>query len=69
MTKKAWLDCCQAGQVPMLQVHDELAFSVASVEQAREISALMANAVPLCVPNKCDIDIGPSWGEAQEVSS
>jgi DNA polymerase I-like protein with 3'-5' exonuclease and polymerase domains len=69
MTKKAWLDCCQAGQVPMLQVHDELAFSVASAEQAREISAVMANAVPLCVPNKCDIDIGPSWGEAVEVSS
>jgi DNA polymerase I-like protein with 3'-5' exonuclease and polymerase domains len=68
MTKKAWLDCCQAGHLPMLQVHDELAFSVDSVEQAREISAIMSNSVPLCVPNKCDIDFGPSWGEATDIA-
>jgi DNA polymerase I-like protein with 3'-5' exonuclease and polymerase domains len=68
MTKKAWLDCCQAGYLPMLQVHDELAFSVDSVEQAREISAIMSNSVPLCVPNKCDIDFGPSWGEATDIA-
>jgi DNA polymerase I-like protein with 3'-5' exonuclease and polymerase domains len=64
MTKKAWLDCCKAGHVPLLQVHDELAFSVDSVEDARGLSKIMSEAVPLCVPNKCDIDIGPSWGEA-----
>jgi DNA polymerase I-like protein with 3'-5' exonuclease and polymerase domains len=68
MTKKAWLDCCQAGHLPMLQVHDELAFSVDSVDQAREISAIMSSAVPLCVPNKCDIDFGPSWGEATDLA-
>jgi DNA polymerase I-like protein with 3'-5' exonuclease and polymerase domains len=68
MTKKAWLDCCQAGHLPMLQVHDELAFSVDSVDQAREISAIMSNSVPLCVPNKCDIDFGPSWGEATDLA-
>jgi DNA polymerase I-like protein with 3'-5' exonuclease and polymerase domains len=68
MTKKAWLDCCQAGYLPMLQVHDELAFSVDSVDQAREISAIMSSAVPLCVPNKCDIDFGPSWGEATDIA-
>jgi len=64
MTKSAWLDCCKAGHVPMLQVHDELAFSVQDVDEARKLSSIMSNAVPLCVPNKCDIDIGPSWGEA-----
>jgi DNA polymerase I-like protein with 3'-5' exonuclease and polymerase domains len=64
MTKAAWLACCKAGQVPLLQVHDELAFSVDSVEDARGLSKIMSEAVPLCVPNKCDIDIGPSWGEA-----
>jgi DNA polymerase I-like protein with 3'-5' exonuclease and polymerase domains len=52
----------------MLQVHDELTFSVDSVEQAKEISSIMSRAVPLCVPNKCDIDFGPSWGEATGVS-
>jgi DNA polymerase I-like protein with 3'-5' exonuclease and polymerase domains len=64
MTKAAWLACCKAGHVPMLQVHDELAFSVQDVDEARKLSGIMSNAVPLCVPNKCDIDIGPSWGEA-----
>jgi DNA polymerase I-like protein with 3'-5' exonuclease and polymerase domains len=67
MTKKAWLDCCKAGHVPLLQVHDELAFSVETVDEARKLSKIMSEAVPLCVPNKCDIDIGPSWGEAKEV--
>jgi DNA polymerase I-like protein with 3'-5' exonuclease and polymerase domains len=64
MTKAAWLACCKAGQVPLLQVHDELAFSVDGVADARNLSKIMSEAVPLCVPNKCDIDIGPSWGEA-----
>jgi DNA polymerase I-like protein with 3'-5' exonuclease and polymerase domains len=64
MTKAAWLACCKAGHVPMLQVHDELAFSVQDVDEARALSGIMSSAVPLCVPNKCDIDIGPSWGEA-----
>jgi DNA polymerase I-like protein with 3'-5' exonuclease and polymerase domains len=64
MTKAAWLSCCKAGHVPMLQVHDELAFSVDNVDEARKLSGIMSSAVPLCVPNKCDIDIGPSWGEA-----
>jgi DNA polymerase I-like protein with 3'-5' exonuclease and polymerase domains len=67
MTKKAWLDCCKAGHVPLLQVHDELAFSVDSVDDARALSKIMSEAVPLCVPNKCDIDIGPNWGEAVAV--
>ena len=67
MTKAAWLACCKAGQVPLLQVHDELAFSVDSVADARGLSKIMSEAVPLCVPNKCDIDIGPSWGEAVAV--
>jgi len=25
----------------------------------------MENAVPLEIPSKCDIEIGPSWGEAK----
>jgi DNA polymerase I-like protein with 3'-5' exonuclease and polymerase domains len=24
----------------------------------------MENAVPLEIPSKCDVEIGPSWGEA-----
>lgn len=67
MTKQAMVNVCEAGFSPMLQIHDELAFSVDNVEQARELADMMEQAVPLSVPNKCDIDIGPSWGEAKEV--
>ena len=68
MTKKAWLDCCEAGHLPMLQVHDEMAFSVETQDEARKLSGIMSNAVPLCVPNRCDIDMGPSWGEAADIA-
>jgi DNA polymerase I-like protein with 3'-5' exonuclease and polymerase domains len=52
----------------MLQVHDELAFSVDSPEQAKELARIMENAVPLQVPNKCDVEVGPSWGECEDIS-
>ena len=68
MTKKAMLDCAESGHLPMVQIHDELAFSVETVDEAHKLSGIMSSAVPLCVPNKCDIDIGPSWGEAVEVA-
>lgn len=67
MTKQAMLDCCEAGYLPMLQVHDELAFSVKDVEEAKKIRTLMEEALPLCIPNKCDIEIGPNWGDAVEI--
>jgi len=67
MTKQAMVDVCAAGSVPMLQVHDELAFSVESVEEAKELAKKMEQAVPLQVPNKCDVDLGPSWGECEEL--
>jgi DNA polymerase I-like protein with 3'-5' exonuclease and polymerase domains len=46
-------------------IHDELACSVQSAEQAQDIARLMEQALPLKVPSKCDIDLGPSWGEAK----
>jgi DNA polymerase I-like protein with 3'-5' exonuclease and polymerase domains len=67
MTKQAWLDCYEAGHLPLIQVHDELAFSVNSLDKAKEIREIMINSLPLVIPNKCDIDIGPSWGETKEV--
>lgn len=66
-TKQAIVDVCEAGTIPLLQVHDELAFSVTGPEQARELAHIMEQAVLLDVPNKCDIDIGPSWGDAKEL--
>lgn len=67
MTKKAWVDCYEAGYLPLLQVHDELAFSVKELDEAKNIQDIMINSLPLVIPNRCDIDIGPNWGETKEI--
>ena len=48
-------------------MHDELAFSVDTLEEAKLLEKLMIDAIQLVVPNKCDIELGPSWGEAKEI--
>ena len=65
MTKQAMVNLYKAGKLPMVQIHDELAMSVKNIEEAREIARVMETAIPLEVPNVCDIEIGPSWGEAK----
>ena len=65
MTKKSMVELYKMGKLPLLQIHDELAMSVTSLEEAQEIAKVMENAVPLEVPNVCDIEMGPSWGEAK----
>jgi len=65
MTKKAMLDLYQAGYLPMLQIHDELAMSVKSLDEAKTVATIMENALPLEVPSLCDVEIGPNWGEAR----
>lgn len=65
-TKKAMLDCYHAGYLPMLQMHDDLSFSGIE-EWLQPIRDLMINAIPLRVPMKVDLEIGPSWGSAKEV--
>ena len=47
---------------PLVQVHDELAFSVPSEKQARAICKTMEEAVDLKVPTPCDISLGDTWG-------
>mgnify|MGYP000737043310 FL=1 len=65
MTKKAMVQLYKLGKLPLLQIHDELAMSVTNLEEAQEIAKVMENAVLLEVPNVCDIEMGPSWGEAK----
>jgi len=65
MTKKAMVDIYQSGRVPLIQIHDEVAISVKDKPDAESISRIMENAVPLEVPNKCDVEVGRSWGTAQ----
>jgi DNA polymerase I-like protein with 3'-5' exonuclease and polymerase domains len=65
MTKQAMVNIYKTGRVPLIQIHDEIAMSVKDAEDAKSIANIMENAVPLEVPSKCDIEIGPSWGEAE----
>ena len=64
MTKQAMVNIYKTGRIPLIQVHDEIAMSVTDKNDAMQIAQMMESAVPLEVPNKCDVEIGPSWGEA-----
>ena len=64
-TKAAMVALAKAGFDPILQVHDELALSVKNREEALAAAEIMANAGRLEVPSRCDVEVGPSWGEAK----
>jgi DNA polymerase I-like protein with 3'-5' exonuclease and polymerase domains len=63
-TKAAMLAVHKAGYNLMLQVHDEVALSVKTREEAEEAAQLMREAVQLDVPSKVDVEIGETWGSA-----
>jgi DNA polymerase I-like protein with 3'-5' exonuclease and polymerase domains len=66
-SKQAMIDCYNAGFKPLLQIHDELCFSINSEKDIKEISHIMENCIDnLKVPFKVDVALGPSWGEAKE---
>ena len=67
MTKQAMVNLYNQGFTPLLQIHDELDCSVKDIKEAQKIAGIMETALELKVPSKCDIDLGPSWGEAKEV--
>ena len=64
MTKKAMLDCFNASYEPLLQVHDELIFSVSDEREVKAITKIMEESVSLEVPNKVDAELGKNWGES-----
>jgi DNA polymerase I-like protein with 3'-5' exonuclease and polymerase domains len=63
-TKAGMVALAKAGFDIRLQVHDEIALSVKSIEEAREAADIMAKAVSLEVPSRVDVETGPSWGAA-----
>jgi DNA polymerase I-like protein with 3'-5' exonuclease and polymerase domains len=66
-TKQAMIDCHKAGQLPILQIHDELCFSVGSDNDIKIVKEKMENAIEnLKVPFTVDVATGKSWGEAKE---
>ena len=63
-TKKALVDLADAGILPMIQIHDELALSIPNKETALKAKEIMENCVQLEIPSVVDAELGPSWGEA-----
>lgn len=64
-TKMAMVALHEAGETLLLQVHDEIVLSVADRAQAERAAEIMANCVKMEIPNRVDVEIGPSWGEAK----
>lgn len=69
MTKYAIRDLYRAGLRILVTVHDENGVSVPDEKTARLVGEIMENAVKLSVPFKCDVDVGPSWGEAKPIGA
>ncbi len=66
-TKQAMINCYKQGFKPLLQIHDELCFSINSENDINKVKEVMENAIEdLKVPFKVDIALGKSWGEAKE---
>lgn len=67
--KQALVDLDAAGFPLQLQVHDEFDLSVGSVSEAKAAAEIMVNAIQLEVPTIVDVEVGPSWGEIEEIAS
>ena len=67
MTKLAMLGLWEEGIVPHVQVHDEVDISIQDDEQAAKVSRIMENCVELAVPLVVDTELGPNWGETEEI--
>jgi DNA polymerase I-like protein with 3'-5' exonuclease and polymerase domains len=64
--KIAMRNCWHEGLVPLIQVHDELGFSLQQQNQALRIQEIMMHAVELTVPMKVDMEFGHSWGDSMK---
>ncbi|MFA7063680.1 MAG: DNA polymerase, partial [Methanomethylophilus sp.] len=63
-TKMAMVACAEAGLDIIIQVHDEIAFSVKNRDEAEHAAEIMRNCTPLELPSKVDVEIGQSWGHS-----
>jgi DNA polymerase I-like protein with 3'-5' exonuclease and polymerase domains len=64
-TKLAFAECYEAGHRPMLQVHDELCFSIGTPEQTSAITEIMEQGLKLNVPSKVDVALEKDWGDVE----
>jgi DNA polymerase I-like protein with 3'-5' exonuclease and polymerase domains len=66
-TKQAMVSLDEAGHELQLQVHDEVCLSVEGEDQARDVANVMRTCIDINVPSHVDIELGPNWGEAEEI--
>ena len=57
----------ETGKIPLVQIHDELAFSVADQDEAEKLCRIMESAVELEVPTPSEISLGDDWGNLTKV--
>jgi len=64
--KKAMAQIYKTGKVALIQIHDELAFSVKDLEEAQALQEIMETCVELQVPSPTDAALGPNWGNLKD---
>ena len=57
----------ETNKIPLVQIHDELAFSVEDQKEAEYLCKIMEEAVGLGVPTPCDISLGDTWGDLSKL--
>lgn len=65
-TREAMVNADEAGIRLQLQVHDELTHTIWSPEESLACREIMEAALPMSVPAKVDIEVGPNWGDISE---
>jgi DNA polymerase I-like protein with 3'-5' exonuclease and polymerase domains len=63
--KKAMLACWREGYVPMIQMHDELGFSLTNEKEGKIIGQIMRDVIKISVPMRVDEEYGETWGTAK----
>lgn len=63
--KKAMVACWKEKLYPLIQIHDELGFSLSSEKVGQQIGEIMREVVKLRVPMRVDEEYGQSWGDAK----
>jgi DNA polymerase I-like protein with 3'-5' exonuclease and polymerase domains len=63
--KMAMATCWEEGHVPLLQMHDELPFSMSDPRHGERVVEIMANVYRTSVPFLVDAEWGPTWGQAK----
>ena len=71
--KQAMINCTKKKFYPLIQIHDELCFSIPyeRLEPAcKDIKKIMEVCIPeLKVPSKVDIAVGKNWGQTNDIKS